>query len=143
MRVPRTYAVVRSEIDSSFQQLTDQAVERETQIEAAAEILFAYWAAKTGRQNNALYDRQRASRLRARLVENDGNLSELLYAVDGALRDDHLTGRSTSGGGKKYLGIETLFRDRAQVERLSALMSYRMGQEHPLLVRHRSQDAHS
>lgn len=86
---------------------------------AQAELVFAYWA-KIMHHENALMDRGRTSRLLKRLRENKGDVSELLYAVDGARKDPHLMGERADSD-RKYDGIETIFRDRAQVERLSAL----------------------
>ena len=75
-------------------------------------VLFSYWAAKFQHGSRVLLDRKRESRLRTRLKENGGNLSELLYAVDGAARDDWLIEKGLTG-------IETIFRDRGTVEKYS------------------------
>jgi chorismate mutase len=134
--VARTVLVIRNRISESFQAITDQARETDIRRRAAAEILFAYWAAKTSRNGNVFYDEKRESRLVSRLRENDDNLSELLFVVDGALKDDFLAGRET---GKKQLRIETIFRDRSQVERLSEGGGYVVGVEHALLRKHRAE----
>jgi hypothetical protein len=43
---------------------------------------------------------------------------ELLYAIDAARADDWIIGRDPKSP-KKYDGIEVIFRDRPQIERLS------------------------
>jgi len=77
------------------------------------DVCFAYWAAKHG-HDRAILDTKRVALIRRRLEENRGDLSELLFAIDGALRDKHLTENG-------YDMIQTILRDRGQVERLAAL----------------------
>jgi hypothetical protein len=103
----------------------------EAALHLAAETIFVYWQAKLGHPG-ALLDRKRSAKLEARLRENGGDVSELLYAVDGALRDDWLMGRDPKAP-RRYDGIETVFRDRAQVERLVATAPGRNG-PHPFLA---------
>lgn len=101
---------------------------------AYASIVFAYWAKRLG-HDRALFDPKREARLVARLVENNDDISELLYVVDGARRDDYLMGREN--GGLKHDGIETLFRDRGQVERLAELCpGYRSNTPHPMALKY-------
>jgi len=102
----------------------------ETALHLAVETAFAYWQARLGHPG-AILDRKRAARIEQRLRENGGDVSELLYAVDGALRDDFLMGRDPKAT-RRFDGIETVFRDRAQVERLVASVPGRNGQ-HPFL----------
>jgi hypothetical protein len=108
---------------------TRERLKADAMREAQAQLLFAYWQAKLDHKS-ALLDRKRLARLVARLKENAGNVNELLYVVDGTLKDDHLMGRE---GGKAYDGIETLFRDRGQVERLSVQGGYVPGKVHPMV----------
>lgn len=62
--------------------------------------------------------------IKRRLDENGGDLSELLYALDASLKDKVLT----EGG---YDMIETILRDRGQVERLAKQMKrYQDGEMH-------------
>jgi hypothetical protein len=98
-----------------------------------AELVFAYWSKVLGHES-ALYDRKRAAVLRARLKENAGDVSELLSVVDGARKDPHLMGEKPESD-RKYDGIETLFRDRAQVERLATLGN-RNGAPHKMAARY-------
>ena len=103
----------------------------EATLRLATDTVFAYWQAKLGHPQ-AILDRQRRARLEARLRENGGDVSELLYAIDGALRDDWIMGRDPKAQ-RRYDGIETIFRDRGQVERFVATVPGRNGQ-HPFLA---------
>lgn len=100
-----------------------------------AEVVFAYWAAKLNHPS-ALYDMKRERRIVARLRESAGDLSILCYAVDGALRDDWIMGREERSM-RPYDGVETIFRDRAQVERLAeSCPKFRQGRKHPLIEKY-------
>lgn len=115
----------------AVEEQTDRRATTEAQREVQAQVAFAYWAKRLGHPG-ALLDPKRQRVLVTRLSENRGNLSELLYAVDGALRDDWIMGRDAKST-KKYDGIETIFRDRAQVERLAQGMpGWREGKVHPM-----------
>lgn len=103
--------------------------------EMQAEIIFAYWAARLGHEQ-AMLDSKRTQKLKQRLEENGGNVHELLFVVDGAKRDDHLMGRN--GSARKYDGIETLFRDRGQVERLAELGGYKPGISHKMAEKYQA-----
>lgn len=111
---------------------------REDWLKHCAEVVFAYWAAKLGHPE-ALLDRKRETRIMARLRENNGNWGELCYAVDGALKDDWLMGRDERSR-RRYDGIETIFRDREQIERLAReCRGYRDGKLHPLVVKYQAE----
>lgn len=100
------------------------------------ELVFAYWSRMTG-HDRALYTPERESRLLARLRENAGDVSELCFTVDGALRDDTIMGRRNDSAGRKYDGIKTVFRDREQVERLMVLArGYAAGKVHPIVAKY-------
>ena len=102
--------------------------------ETKAKLVFSYWAAKWDHPR-AVYDQKRRSRLEARLKENSDNVSELLWVVDGAKRDDWAER-------PKYAGIEQLFRDRGTVERLSVLVpGGRAGEVHPMALKYFPGDA--
>jgi len=102
-----------------------------------AEVVFAYWAAKL-HHPQALLDNGRERRIARRLEESEGDWGILLYAVDGASRDDYLMGRE-SRSTRRYDGIETIFRDRAQVERLAeACPKFRAGEPHPLVLKYQN-----
>lgn len=72
-----------------------------------------------------------------RLEENEGDVSELLYALDGAFHSDHIMGRGKYAGEPKYDGIETVLRDRAQVEKFAAeRKGYRDDKPHQAYVKY-------
>ena len=98
-----------------------------------AALVFSYWQVVMGKPR-AVMDPTRVTRIKARLRENLGNVSELLYAIDGARTDDWLMGRDTRSRGKSYNGIETIFRDRAIVEKLAERVGgYKRDEPHPSL----------
>lgn len=110
---------------------TDARIANEKLLRWKAEVAFAYWAKRMGHERSLL-DPKRERRLMERLRESDGDLHELLYAVDGAQRDDWIMGRDPRSP-RKYDGDETIFRDRAQVERLARLVpAYNRGEPHPM-----------
>ena len=111
-------------------------LEREQLAQARVALIFSYWA-KVMHRARALLDAKREKRLLARLRENDGDVSELLYGVDGAKGDDWTMGRDVKSQ-RAYNGIETIFRDREQVERFAELcVGYRKGETHPLALKYR------
>jgi len=132
------FAVVAIRAREFLETLRDGALERlrrEDLYLKMAEVVFAYWAARL-HHPAALYDRKRERRLMARLREAGGDWGQLCYAIDGALRDDWLMGRAMNSP-RKYDGIETIFRDREQVERLAELCpAFVAGQPHPLVTKY-------
>lgn len=120
-----------------------QERDRQRQANDKAKVVFSYWVAATGRSERTVYDARRESRIVARLKENGGNIDELLYAIDGAVKDPWLSGKDPKTGGKKYDGIETILRDRAQVERLAETQrGYRNDEPHPIhAIRAKQQEA--
>lgn len=113
---------------------TDEQAQRRQQVESglklAVQVVFSYWQSRM-QKPRAILDAKRFHRLSSRLRENGGDVSELLHVVDGALRDEWLMGRDPRAG-RKYDGIETIFRDREQVERLFELAPHK-NHEHPFL----------
>jgi hypothetical protein len=98
-------------------------------------IAFAYWGKRLGHEQTLL-DPKRVKLLDQRLVENGGNLSELLYAIDGALKDDWIMGRDPKST-KRYDGVETIFQDRAHIEKYAAsVVQFREGKPHPMAVKY-------
>ena len=122
-------AQVLAEVQAGTQQRLRATEVRELQ----AELVFAYWAVRLN-HNGTVLDKKRLGRLTARLGENKGDVHELLYVVDGALRDPHLMGQNQNA--TKYDGIETIFRDRGQVERLAALANYAPGKQHKMATKY-------
>lgn len=102
--------------------LHDETQERlavEHRLQLQIEIIFAYWALKYDHPG-AVLDRKRRARIGARLTSDHCTVSELLYVLDGGLKDAWIMGRDPKSP-RRYDGIETLFRDREQCERLMGL----------------------
>jgi len=106
-------------------------------IRPLAGIVFEYWAEKMRGPDisKVVFDDKRAEIIMDRLVENKTDLSELLYAVDGALKVDYIMGRGLKAK-VAFNGVETIFKDRAHVEKFSrAIEASRRGVPHPDLAR--------
>ncbi len=121
-----------------LQQYADIAAERwnaEQLRRVMVELVFAYWAKRTGHQKTWL-DRQREALMAARLEENGNDVHELLYAVDGWFLDptfQHLR----QDEGRKLDGVENIFRNRARVERLAShCEGWRQGIPHPMVQKY-------
>jgi len=113
------------------EQTTVRRENADTRRDVFVEIVFAYWAKRLGHEK-VLLDRKRQGTLRARLVENGDDVSELLYVVDGALRDDWTMGRDPRST-KKFDGIETIYQDRAHVEKFAGgCAAFKRGEIHPM-----------
>lgn len=140
----KSVALVTVSAKQFLESLRDGAYERLKRDElytGMAEIIFSYWAARC-HHPAALLDRKRERRLIARLRESGGDWGLLCYAVDGALTDDWLMGRAMDSP-RKYDGVETIFRDRAQVERLAELCpKFRAGLPHPLVTKYQNGNGH-
>ena len=67
----------------------------------------------------------------ARLKENQDDVCELLCVVDGALKDDFHSGNNTRN--RPFLQIQTIFRDRELVEKLSVLSPHHGANIHPFM----------
>lgn len=121
-------------IVEQLQDVALQARRRETagaRREMFVDIVFAYWATKLNHEGTLLDNKRRAT-LRARFVENGDNLSELLYVVDGALRDDWTMGRDARST-KRYDQIATIYQDREHVEKFAAMnAAWKAGTPHPM-----------
>lgn len=115
-------------------QQTEREFHRDRLRDVMVDLVFAYWAKKT-RHDGAKLDRKRAQLLRKRLVESEENVHQLLFAVDGALKDDVLMGRKVDSS-RKYDGISTIYRDWEQVERLATQGGYHEGAAHAMAVKY-------
>ena len=97
-----------------------------------AELVFCFWTARFDHPK-AILDSKREARIVARLKENGGDVSELLYALDGAAHDPHIMGTES---GRKFDGIETVLRDRGQVEKFAGTRKgYRDNAPHKALAK--------
>lgn len=98
-----------------------RATQRQPDRSTEVRRVFDYWVAKTwsGRGREPGLDKKRRARITARLKE--GFLADdLCRAIDGALTDEWLTE-------KGYLGVETVLRDAATVERHMGAINPRRG----------------
>lgn len=131
----KTTALVRLAPDG-LQSVSDARTSRDS-TEAIrrgqVEFIFAYWQ-RVMKHPNALLDRKRGKVIQSRLTENNGDAWELIFVIDGATKDPFLMGQRMDST-TKYDGIETLFRDRGQVERLAQLGGFN-GKPHPLAERY-------
>lgn len=100
-----------------------QAGKNKEALNAAARFVFTY-SLNRWRKTFRTIDEKRLKRIRARLKESRGDVSELLYAADGATKMSHLV----DGG---YLQVSTVFRDREQVEKLAEKAGFKPGMIHP------------
>ncbi len=116
---------------AAIEHKTQERVTKEQALRLAANVVFSYWHARMGKTARTILDPKRERLLIARLRENGGDVTELLYVVDGALRDDFLMGRDPKAT-RKNDGVELLFRDRAHVERLRDAVPKRL-ELHPFL----------
>lgn len=133
VRRDKSLRAIVSRSEEVFEILQRESLKVGAKRRGFAELIFAYWAARTGRRSNTLLDKKRENRIVGALRENGDDLLELLYAVDGMLRDDRLMGRADDSS-RKYDGIENVYRDRAQVERLSEDGGYTTDtKSHPFL----------
>lgn len=141
-RVPRLPAIVGQRtqqailqrlalVAAEMQDGTRQRLVKQDLRVLQAEVVFSYWQAKTGHAK-AIFDEKRERLIVRHLETNGGDVSELLYAIDGSLKDRHLQGENDRN--RKYDGIETIFRDRAQVERLAdTIKDYRNNITHGIV----------
>jgi hypothetical protein len=118
---------------------TGKRIEGERRREGMVDFIFAYWAARTA-HTNALLDTKRATRLRRRLEENNDDVNEMCFVVDGLFKDRHLMGENDRN--RRYDGIETIFRDREIVERLAELGGYEHGKVHRFVQKYTTGETH-
>lgn len=107
------------------------------QHEFMAEVVFAYWNARH-RRRKSWYDTDRRRLLLKWLRATQGDWGLLLYAIDGALKDDYHMSRNRRNQGTARNGLMDLFGTLEHIEQLAELCpTYRAGQEHPLLAKYR------
>lgn len=113
---------------------TRERLGAEQQRRAYAMIVFTYWASKCAATDRVLFDKQREDRIVRALREGGDDISELFYAIDGALRDPWHNGRRN---GEKHLGVDHIFRNRERVEMLATLVhGYAQHTQHPEAARY-------
>jgi hypothetical protein len=120
--------IPKAEISVRETAVQEKAVRRATVqqgLDLAADVIFRYWRDSLGKNpKTTLFGDQpgkkrdpRKAKVLAALRENGGDVSELLYAIDGAMKDDWLMGRANNST-RTYNDLETILRDRSQIERL-------------------------
>ena len=137
-RRDRTSAAIRDQLAQVHAELAEGSRARLKATQArsiAAGMVFAYWAAVTNSERSLLDDK-REKLIVARLVENAGNVGELLYAIDGALRDPWHNGEKDQ---TRRMGIEQILRNRGKVEELAGKVpGYRKGEAHRMAEKYAS-----
>ena len=114
----------------TLQLKAQEKVAKESDFATKADRIGQYFRDRTGKGANFIWTPERRRLVIDRLRENDGDERELLYAVDGMVRDDFYNGRRT---GKKQLRIELLCRDRDHIETLAELGGMN-GKPHPAMA---------
>src|SRR4051812_9670848 len=100
-----------------------------------AELVFSYWQ-RTFNHPRALLDRDREAIIAKRLEENNGDVSELLYALDGATRDGWVMGTDARANHPND-AVPSLLRNRARVEQYANVCkAYRDGKPHPTAAKY-------
>jgi len=114
---------------------------KESALALAAKVIFTYWRDCMGFDaKTTVFNDKRRDRIIARLRENQGDVSELLYAIDGAVRDEWTMGRANNSP-RPYNGVAQVFRDREKVEQYLQTVKRRTPR-HPYLNGN-SDDHHS
>lgn len=106
---------------------------RDQWLTLATEMVFAYWAKSHGKERAFIGENDvREKKVRQRLLENRGDIGELCYAIDGVKRSKYHMGDNQDR--RVYDGLETILRDRPQVEKFAGLIpQYRARQVHPMV----------
>jgi hypothetical protein len=131
-----SYADVTGHLGVVLAEVTTGAARRfraDEKREVMALMLGAYWAAKLHKHPERVkFTKRRVSQLVRVLRENEDDLSELFYVVDGAVRDDYCQGRTQKQHGEKVIELEFLFGSRDRIERLAGhCAGYKAGETHP------------
>lgn len=100
-----------------------------------AELVFAYWIRKFNHPR-ALLDKPREAVIMKRLEENGGDVSELLYALDGATRDDWVTGQHPKANHPND-GVDYILRNRERIEQYANVCKgYKQNAPHPTALKY-------
>jgi hypothetical protein len=131
-----SYADVTGHLGVVLAEVTTGAARRfraDEKREVMALMLGAYWAAKLHKHPERVkFTKRRVSQLVRVLRENEDDLSELFYVVDGAVRDDYCQGRTQKQHGEKVIELDFLFGSRDRIERLAGhCAGYKAGETHP------------
>jgi len=136
VRTAPTADAIVARLRTDLESLASEATHRrrvKKLLQVQVELAFAYWAKKYG-HHRALLDPKRETMIRKRLTENGGDLSEVLYAIDGAERDEYLE--------KRGWRLDLILRDRATLEEYAArTKGYRQGDLHRMAAKYGAQQA--
>jgi len=106
-----------------------EAVAEQKLRRVAGEMAFLYWQHTYGHPK-ALLDEKRLRTVLRRLDENGGVLDEVLYALDGARKDEYVMGLGKHT--QRHDAFDFILRDRSAVEAHAARMNaWRDGKPHP------------
>lgn len=124
VRGKRNALAIKERMAAVFAEIADGTrtrMKREQLQKLNAEMIFLYWTARFDHPK-AILTPEREARIVKRLRENGDDVSEILYALDGASKTDQIMATGRYAGETKYDGIETVLRDRGQVEKFSNIM---------------------
>lgn len=131
-KVARNVEAVREQVAAVLAELATEGVERvgvKRARQVAGEMAFLYWQHLYGHPR-AMLDGKRLKVALARLEENGGNVDELLYALDGARRDEYVMGQGRHA--QAHDAFEFILRDRSAVEgHANRVAKWREGVPHP------------
>lgn len=131
IRGPRNVEAIRDRLATVLAEIQSGArthLRKEQRAKLAAEIVFGYWMKVFNHPRAILAENdKREATIVRRYEEAREDLSTLLYVLDGARKDP------PRANDQIYDGLQTIFRDRAQVERFAEKMpGYREGKVHPV-----------
>ena len=125
--LPAVMAAVQQEVDAARQLARYRA--------ALAGLVFAYWAHRF-HHKKARLDPKRDRLIQHRLIECEDNVSDLLWMLDAAAKDDWVNGTAPNAKHPND-SIDYLFRDRGMVEKFGERSKgFRDSIPHPLAVKH-------
>lgn len=110
-----------------------QRADKEVLRAAYGRLWFAYWAG-TLLHKTARIDPKRLGIIMARLKENDDDINELCYVVDGTRKDKHRMGQNERN--RKFDDVDSILKDRGTVERLSVQGGYEPGKIHAIVAKY-------
>lgn len=138
VRQERTVPAIVAELPAALAEVRAQGTTRHQQRRlraALAGLVFSYWAHKFHHQR-AILDPKRDKLIQQRLLECEDNVSDLLWALDMAAKDDWVTGEDPKSRHPND-SIEYLFRDRGMVEKFGdRSRRFRENAIHPMAAKY-------